>query len=76
MSWRDLNGAIGSLGAHVRDRSAPPRGSRGNETPTHFSGGVFLSGGRRRLGSRSHRLDLRQLLAERTGGHLQVVVVL
>ena len=26
--------------------------------------------------SRSHRLDLRQLLAERTGGHLQVVVVL
>ena len=27
-------------------------------------------------GSRGHRLDLRQLLAERPGGHLQVVVVL
>ena len=47
MSWRDSNGAIGSLGAHVRDRSAPPRGSRGNETPT-ISQAACSSRGRRR----------------------------
>jgi hypothetical protein len=71
-----LNGAIGSYWATFAiNRYARADLAETKRQPiSQATCSCRVAGGR--AGSRGHRLDLRQLLAERTGGHLQVVVVL